>query len=389
MHEELLKISHISTTHVGGAGIAARNLNSELTARGVDSKFLALKQVDFSSGINEISLPRNFSERLRSGIYGNLQNRLSEKSFFSLASYSPDSIGRRISAESKSRILHIHNWYNFTNLSQIAELIRSGSKVVMTLHDERTYTGGCHSTLGCIKFQNDCGSCPGLHGVFRSFPRHNLAIAESKYEKLFSQATFVAPSKWILGQAKASRLLRSSRIEFIPNVIKPPTHNASVYDETNGIRLGFAAMDPTSYIKGGGFFARATEYSQRHPNELKVVKMNEFKGDIHAFWGAIDFLCVPSNADNSPNVVHEAKLLGIPVLATRVGGIPELLNGDFDILLDSPDVEISTLFSRMKRNILLLDNPENRASSISAFQRLVETAPDRHIALYKQVLESH
>jgi glycosyltransferase involved in cell wall biosynthesis len=148
-------------------------------------------------------------------------------------------------------------------------------------------------------------------------------------------------------------------------------------------------MDPTSYIKGGGFFARATEYSQRHPNELKVVKMNEFKGDIHAFWGAIDFLCVPSNADNSPNVVHEAKLLGIPVLATRVGGIPELLNGDFDILLDSPDVEISTLFSRMKRNILLLDNPENRASSISAFQRLVETAPDRHIALYKQVLESH
>jgi|688.fasta_scaffold04272_16 glycosyltransferase involved in cell wall biosynthesis len=384
-----MKISHISTTHAGGAGIAARNLNSELTARGVDSKFLALKQVDFLSGASEISLPRNFSERLRSGIYGNLQNRLSAKSFFSLVSYSPASISHRISVESKSRILHIHNWYNITNLSQIAELIRSGSKVVMTLHDERTYTGGCHSTLGCNKFQTDCGSCPGLSGVFRSFPRRNLAMAESKYEKLFSEATFIAPSQWILNQAKASRLLRSSRIEFIPNVIKPPKQDVSPYDETKGIRLGFAAMDPNSYIKGGGFFTRATEYSHRNPNEIKVVKMNEFKVDINAFWGAIDFLCVPSNADNSPNVIHEAKLLGIPVLATRVGGIPELLNSDFDIVLDSPDVEIGTLFNEMKKSILRLENPKNRALSISAFLRLVETASDRHIDLYKDVLEPH
>jgi glycosyltransferase involved in cell wall biosynthesis len=117
--------------------------------------------------------------------------------------------------------------------------------------------------------------------------------------------------------------------------------------------------------------------------------MNEFKVDINAFWGAIDFLCVPSNADNSPNVIHEAKLLGIPVLATRVGGIPELLNSDFDIVLDSPDVEIGTLFNEMKKSILRLENPKNRALSISAFLRLVETASDRHIDLYKDVLEPH
>jgi len=384
-----MRISHISTTHTGGAGIAARNLNSILTSHSIDSKFLALEQADFFMGLNEISMSRNFFERARSGIYGNVQNRLSKKSFFSLASYSPTSASRRITVESKSRILHIHNWYNITNLSEIAKLIDNGAKVVITLHDERLYTGGCHSTLGCNKFQTFCDSCPGLASIFRSFPSRNLKIAEENFESLFSEATFIAPSKWIMKQAKASKLLYKSRIEFIPNIIKPPTQQISSYNEKEGIRLGFAAIDPTSYIKGGAFFQKATDFSLRNPNQLKVVKMSDFTRDSDLFWGAIDFLCVPSNADNSPNVIHEAKLLGIPVLATQVGGIPELLDKNFDIELESPEAELDSVVTRMKKNLQLLENPESRRLSISTFHKLVGSALDDHIVLYSEILKSH
>jgi teichuronic acid biosynthesis glycosyltransferase TuaC len=41
-----------------------------------------------------------------------------------------------------------------------------------------------------------------------------------------------------------------------------------------------------------------------------------------------DLLCVPSNNEGVPNVIREAFASGTPVVATRVGGIPEVLEND-------------------------------------------------------------
>ena len=47
-----------------------------------------------------------------------------------------------------------------------------------------------------------------------------------------------------------------------------------------------------------------------------------------------DALVIFSNIENSPCVIGEALCCGIPVIATRVGGIPELLNDTNSILVD-------------------------------------------------------
>jgi glycosyltransferase involved in cell wall biosynthesis len=48
--------------------------------------------------------------------------------------------------------------------------------------------------------------------------------------------------------------------------------------------------------------------------------------EIAEWIGAADLLCLPSYSEGYPNVVVEALACGRPVVATEVGGIPELVN---------------------------------------------------------------
>jgi glycosyltransferase involved in cell wall biosynthesis len=51
------------------------------------------------------------------------------------------------------------------------------------------------------------------------------------------------------------------------------------------------------------------------------------RNEIANVYGSIDVLVVPSLwIENSPLVIHEAFMAGVPVIAARVGGIPDLMN---------------------------------------------------------------
>jgi glycosyltransferase involved in cell wall biosynthesis len=55
---------------------------------------------------------------------------------------------------------------------------------------------------------------------------------------------------------------------------------------------------------------------------------------------ASDVLVLPSMNEGVPNVVLEAQACGIPVVATKVGGIPEIVSSDSGILITYGDKEI-------------------------------------------------
>ncbi|MCW2577921.1 MAG: glycosyl transferase group 1 [Modestobacter sp.] len=69
-----------------------------------------------------------------------------------------------------------------------------------------------------------------------------------------------------------------------------------------------------------------------------VVTFTGFRPDAPQLIAGLDVLVVPSRSDGSPLVVCEAMAAGIPVVASRVGGLPDLVaHGDSGLLVRPED----------------------------------------------------
>jgi hypothetical protein len=224
MIDKDFQVIHISTGHDGGAGIAARRLNNALCESGIKSRFISLRNKDYYPANFECEIQRNFLERFFSGITAKIQVKLSKKFFFSFYSFdvlSQKKLKKYIS--SNSTILHFHNWFNLVDQKKISKLLQLGHPVVLTLHDERFYTGGCHHAFDCIGFKAGCGNCPQVDKIFKIFPYSNLSKSVALFKLRTELLQIIAPSMWIYKRAKESSLLRNHNVRFNTTAFKPFT----------------------------------------------------------------------------------------------------------------------------------------------------------------------
>lgn len=113
------------------------------------------------------------------------------------------------------------------------------------------------------------------------------------------------------------------------------------------------------------------ENLQNMAKKLDISGSIEFRGFVdnaRSLLSTFDVFCQPSRSEAMPYAPLEAGLAGLPVIATSVGGVPEIIeNGISGILIPPEDSE--TLLSSL---ILLYENPDLRERLGLALKETVE-----------------
>lgn len=63
-----------------------------------------------------------------------------------------------------------------------------------------------------------------------------------------------------------------------------------------------------------------------------------FRTDLATVYAAVDVLVIPSHSEGLPTVMLEAMLLGVPVISTEVGAVPDIVrDGETALIVPEPD----------------------------------------------------
>jgi glycosyltransferase involved in cell wall biosynthesis len=335
------KVIHLSTSHSGGAGIAARRLSLALNRYGINSIFVALERDGYLANNKEIAITRSLQKKMFSFLNSLFSKLFINRTYFTFFSMAPLTY-RMVEkfGSPQTTIIHIHNWFNLINLRVMQKLLINGYQLIFTLHDQRLFTGGCHYSLECERFTSNCSKCPLLPKPFKILTKWNLNRQQKIFLQYADQITIIAPSKWIEKQAAKSRILKKCKIVYSPNVhdskelTRASTLQTRLKKNNKKLSLGVASIDIKSPLKGGDILPSLMQLINENNLAVDIKFLIDYKSNPNTFWEEIDYLLVVSRQDNSPNVIHESKSFGIPIIGTNVGGIPELLNRDYDFIIN-------------------------------------------------------
>ena len=341
----------------GGAAVAAHRLMEALNNHGVKAKMLVRDKT--TDALTVVGLPKSLLLRWhflweRLVVFCHLH--FSRVHLFEIDIANAGSDITRLPEFKEADIIHLH-WINqgMLSLKVIRKILRSGKPVVWTMHDIWPATAICHLTLECKNYKTMCRNCrllPGHGG------KNDLAAKTWRRKQQMLQGEnilYVACSKWLAGEAKASALLQGQKITNIPNPIDTRVFHTKDKVEARrllGLPEGqklilFASQRVTNRNKGMDYLVEACRLlAERHPElrqELAVAVLggqaDEVTGQlpftayplgylsdtstIVNVYNAVDIFVLPSLSENLPNTIMEAMACGVPCVGFNVGGIPE------------------------------------------------------------------
>ncbi len=305
-------------------------------------------------------------------------------------------------------LVHVHNMLPLVGPRGLAAARAAGARVVLHLHNLRLFCAiGVASRDGgpCFRCRGR-NTLPGVvlncRGSLPESAAYAAGLALHQPLVLNSVDRFVAPGHWAAGQL-ARHGLPAERIEVLPHYLP-----AGAYVAASGAAEGAYALVASrlSEEKGVDVAIRAAadagvplRIAGEGPTEPALRELAARLGGPVEFMGRADrtsmaallagagaFLMPSRYHEFAPYGALEAMAAGLPVLASRLGGLPELIGPERCLPANAPE----PLARRLRE---LWDDPERRRAEGEA---LLTRARERHsqegwtaglLALYGRVTE--
>lgn len=340
----------------GGAERAVLTLGRELAERGHDVSYFGMQHpanVVHGENVGLVS-PRDY-RGAGPGRYRDAASML-----YSLAARR--AFGRFLERR-RPDVVHAHNIYHQLTPAVLDAAHDQGIPVVMTLHDYKLvcprydmlrHGSPCDACIdagptACLRFR-----CAGSWGA------SCLLAAEALLHRLRGSydgvRRFVAPSRFLVHMLLRAGL-RPERLRYVPNcapggdaVPVSPTPGRFAYvgrlsAEKGVVTLVRAAArlsSGTLVVCGAGpHRAEVERAAAAAPAGRVLLRGHLDAAALQAEIGAASFVAVPSEwYENAPFSVLEAMAAGRAVLASRLGGLPELVSdGETGWLVPAGDVD--------------------------------------------------
>ena len=335
-----MKILHLSTSSTGGAGRAAFRLSAALMAHNQDSSIMYLGGLLTNNQLGAYPIPRGPLKKSVSSALTVLQSNVIQSGTDPVTPISLNAVSLKKILDSNPDVVHIHNFYNLLSYPSIISLANK-TKVVVTLHDQRIFTAGCHYSHNCFGYRSNCESCPQMNSPFQS--RVSRLFEKNMQDlKFFHKAlTLVSPSEWLLSKARENGAFSNFPGYVVRNPIPDYVSNTITPNPNKRLRIGFCSDKLNNPLKGLTVLLNAvSDLDREYVLRLIGSTLGDFKipnginfeltspttdVELTSELANLDVLVVPSLEDNSPNVIGEALMCGTKVIGSDIGGIGELM----------------------------------------------------------------
>ena len=375
-----MKINHYNTYPYGGAANAAKRIHNGIVNQGIDSAFYYhIDDRNSSETTNDPNLVQlryrkpELNKKNRFNLWSPLRKRIEKRRTREIHRlydfhirprssnehevYSMARLPQKTSldwAQQQSDIVHLHWLAHMIDYPSFFDSIPDQVPIVWTMHDMGAFTGGCHYSDGCTRFEAGCGSCPQVaNSIPKDVSRDSMHAKQKSLRG--KRLHIVAPSTWLVELAKRSPIWPAgttfSVIHYGLDLIQFQPQDRDVARQkmeitTDKILIGFGADDLRNRRKGFDYLANALDLLAKDPAVQSRVELVVFgDGEIsdklrsqfktHSFgfvrdldrlaaiYACCDMVVVPSLQDNQPQVGLEAMACGRPVIGFDAGGIPE------------------------------------------------------------------
>jgi glycosyltransferase involved in cell wall biosynthesis len=282
-------------------------------------------------------------------------------------------------------VTHAHNLHgDYFDLAALERLCKL-APTILTLHDMWLLTGHCAHSFSCERWRLGCGSCPDLTiypAIRRDSTRANLRRKHRLLQDL--RLSVASPAAWPL-ELVAESYLADKPTRRMPNPVDTRVFRPGDKSEARTL-LGLPFDRPivllpawdafASRFKGALMFEAGIraladlrplglsfgDDASRSTEDIWIVPLSFDESRVACYYRAADVVVVPSDAETLPLAIIEAFATARPVVATRIGGIPELVtHGRNGLLVDAGDVRG---FAGALR--LILESPELAAELVAA-----------------------